>query len=57
MILGMDWLTNYNTQIDCKEKKVTLESSDGVKVVFRGKKQAKRFLTMIQVKKLLRPRL
>ena len=54
VILGIDWLTNYNAQIDYKEKKVTLESSDGVKVVFKGQKQAKKFLTIIQAKKLLR---
>ena len=31
-----------------------MESPDGVKVVFRGQKQAKTFPTIIQVKKLLR---
>ena len=54
MILGIDWLTNYNTQIDCKGKKVTLESLDGVTIIFKGNKQTKKFLTIIQAKKLLR---
>ena len=50
----MDWLTDYDAQIDCKDKKVTLKSSDDIKVVFIYKKQAKKFLTIMQTKKLLR---
>ncbi|XP_074323597.1 uncharacterized protein LOC141660508 [Apium graveolens] len=33
VILGMDWLTNYNVQIKCKSKKVKLKSKDGVEDV------------------------
>ena len=50
----MDWLTDYDAQIYCKNKKVTFKKPDGVKVVFRGQKQAKNSLTIIQAKKFLR---
>ena len=50
----MDWLERNNAQIDCKGKKVTLNSLQGRKVVFKGQKEDKKFLTMIQVRKLLR---
>ncbi|XP_074378253.1 uncharacterized protein LOC141719782 [Apium graveolens] len=50
----MDWLEEHGAQIDCKKKKVILKSSQEKKVEFKGHKQVKTFLTMIQVKKLLR---
>lgn len=46
VILGMDWLTNYDAQIDCRSKEVRLP--DSKEVTFQGQKQAKQFLTMIQ---------
>ena len=52
VILGMYWLTDYNAHIYFKWKKVTLESPDSLKVVFRGKQKDK-ILIIIQAKKLL----
>ncbi|XP_074351621.1 uncharacterized protein LOC141690745 [Apium graveolens] len=54
VILGMDWLAEHGAQIDYKKKKVILKSPQGKKVEFKGQKQVKTFLTMIQAKKLLR---
>ena len=50
----MDWSENNNAQIDCKGKKVILNSPQGRRVVFKGQKEDEKFLTMIQVKKMLR---
>ncbi|XP_074361561.1 uncharacterized protein LOC141701845, partial [Apium graveolens] len=54
VILRMDWLSNHDAQIKCKSKKVKLKSKDGVEVIFRGKRQERKFLTAIQTKRLLR---
>ena len=54
VILGMDWLTDHDAQINCKSKRVTLRTSGKSKVVFKGQKQTKEFLTIMQVRKLLR---
>ncbi|KAK1372774.1 hypothetical protein POM88_028967 [Heracleum sosnowskyi] len=54
VILGMDWLTEYDASIDCKNKRVTLVTLEKKEIIFRGEKQRKRFLTMIQAKRLLR---
>ncbi|XP_074348976.1 uncharacterized protein LOC141688179 [Apium graveolens] len=50
VILGINWLVEHGAQIDCKKKKLILRK----KVEFKGHKQVKTFLTMIQSKKLLR---
>ncbi|XP_074376911.1 uncharacterized protein LOC141718429 [Apium graveolens] len=50
----MDWLAEHGAQIDCKKKKVILKTPQGKKVEFKGQKQVKTFLTVIQAKKLLR---
>ncbi|XP_074342647.1 uncharacterized protein LOC141680277 [Apium graveolens] len=50
----MDWLAEHGAQIDCKEKKVILKTPKGKRVDFKGQKQVKTFLTMIQAKRLLR---
>ena len=54
LILGMDWLTKYGACIDCKNKKVILNSPDNQEVILKGRRQTKKFLTMIQAKRLLR---
>nr|XP_017224824.1 PREDICTED: uncharacterized protein LOC108201049 [Daucus carota subsp. sativus] len=54
VILGMDWLSKHNAQIDCRSKKVMLKTPNEKTIVFRGQKQVKKFLTMIQTKRLLR---
>lgn len=53
VILGMDWLTRYEAQLNCRHKRVSLEGDSG-RIIFRGQKQDKKFFTMIRVKKLLR---
>ncbi|KAL8095604.1 hypothetical protein AgCh_036864 [Apium graveolens] len=53
VILGMDWLSNHEVQIECKSKKVKLRTKDGEKVIFRGKRQEKKFLMAIETKRLL----
>ncbi|KAK1401957.1 hypothetical protein POM88_001562 [Heracleum sosnowskyi] len=54
VILGMDWFTEYDASIDCKNKRVTLITLEKKEIIFRGERQRKRFLTMIQAKRLLR---
>ncbi|XP_074351383.1 uncharacterized protein LOC141690484 [Apium graveolens] len=44
VILGMDWLSKHDAQIDCRNKKVMVKTPD----------ERIKFLTMIQAKKLLR---
>ncbi|KAL8115048.1 hypothetical protein AgCh_021757 [Apium graveolens] len=40
--------------INCKSKKVYLKTESGEKVVFKGQRQERLFLTIVQAKKLLR---
>ncbi|KAL8088870.1 hypothetical protein AgCh_038582 [Apium graveolens] len=54
VILEMDWLSKHDAKIDCQNKKVMVKTPDERIVTFKGQKQAKKFLTMIQAKKLLR---
>ncbi|XP_074326992.1 uncharacterized protein LOC141664935 [Apium graveolens] len=54
VLLGMDWFSNHYVQIECRSKKVKLETKDDIEVIFKGKKQEKKFLMAIQMKRLLR---
>ncbi|KAL8132071.1 hypothetical protein AgCh_007823 [Apium graveolens] len=54
VILGMDWLSNHEEQIECKSKKVKLRTMDGEEVIFKGKRQEKKFLTAIEARRLIR---
>ncbi|XP_063941914.1 uncharacterized protein LOC135149896 [Daucus carota subsp. sativus] len=54
VILGMDWLIENGAQIDWKKKKIIFKSPQGKRVEFKGQKQVKTFLTIIEAKKLLR---
>ncbi|KAL8155199.1 hypothetical protein AgCh_000543 [Apium graveolens] len=54
IILGMDWLGENTAQINCKSKKVYLKTENGEKVIFKGQRQERLFLTIVQAKKLLR---
>ena len=54
VILGMDWLSEYDARIDCKRKRVMLRVSEDVKVEFKGQRHTKKFLTIIQAKRMLR---
>ncbi|XP_074346856.1 uncharacterized protein LOC141685663 [Apium graveolens] len=53
VILGMNWLTSFSAQIDCKDKRVVLSTPQGKKVTFKGQKQTQTFLTSMQAKKLI----
>ncbi|XP_074332258.1 uncharacterized protein LOC141670284 [Apium graveolens] len=53
VLLGMDWFSNHYVQIECRSKKVKLETKDGIEVIFKGKKKEKKFLMAIQTKRLL----
>ncbi|KAL8147604.1 hypothetical protein AgCh_005068 [Apium graveolens] len=54
VILGMDWLSSNDAQIDCKGKKVKLNIPGKKGVIFRGKRPTQKFLTMAQANKMLR---
>ena len=54
VILGMDWLAKCEAHIDCKGKKIKIKLPGEKLVVFRGQKQTRKFLTMMQTKRLLR---
>ncbi|KAL8113555.1 hypothetical protein AgCh_020762 [Apium graveolens] len=54
VILGMDWFSNHEAQIECKSKKVKLRTKDGEEVIFKGKRQEKKFLTAIEARRLIR---
>ncbi|XP_074351920.1 uncharacterized protein LOC141691075 [Apium graveolens] len=54
VILGMDWLTSFSAQIDCKDKRVVLSTPQGKKMTFKGQRQTQTFLTLMQAKKLIR---
>ncbi|XP_052204051.1 uncharacterized protein LOC127809327 [Diospyros lotus] len=55
VILGMDFLTKYNTTLDCKAKTVYLKSED-LNVKFQGKKKAseRKWISALKAEKLLR---
>ncbi|XP_074374278.1 uncharacterized protein LOC141714672 [Apium graveolens] len=53
VILGMDWLTSFSAQIDCKDKRVVLSTPQRKKVTFKGQSQTQTFLTSMQAKKLI----
>ena len=46
IILGMDWLSSNNAQIDCKGKKIKLITPGKKEITFKGMRQTQRFLTM-----------
>ena len=54
IILGIDWLSSNDAQIDCKGKKVKLNIPGKKEVIFRGKRQTQKFLTMAQARRMLR---
>ncbi|KAL8134392.1 hypothetical protein AgCh_009426 [Apium graveolens] len=53
VILGMDWLSNHEAQIECKSKNVKLRTKEGEEVIFKGKRQEKKFLTAIEARRLI----
>ena len=48
VILGKDWLTDYNVVIDCERKRVTAYTQDGTCVVFQGDKHDILFQTVYE---------
>ncbi|XP_074360704.1 uncharacterized protein LOC141700940 [Apium graveolens] len=54
VILGMNWQSKHDVQIDYRNKMVILKTPDEQVVTFKGQRQVKKFLTMIQAKKLPR---
>lgn len=50
----MDWLADHDSQVECKVKKVKLKAPNGDEVVFREKRQEKKSLSIMQVKRMLR---
>ena len=54
VILGMDWLARNGAHIDCEKKKIYLKKSEKKKIVFKGQRQNKKYLTMAQTNRLLR---
>ncbi|XP_074348099.1 uncharacterized protein LOC141686872 [Apium graveolens] len=54
IIFGKDWLVNHDAQFECRNKKVKLRTKDGAELIFKGKKQDRKFPTAIQMRRLLR---
>ena len=56
IILGMDWLSKQQAQIDCLKQKITLRGPKGEKIVHRGKSRGSgvRLITAIRAQKLLK---
>ncbi|XP_074327623.1 uncharacterized protein LOC141665537 [Apium graveolens] len=54
VILGMNWLSQYKAKIDCKNREVALSTLEGERVKFKGQKQKKKILTVMEEGKLLR---
>lgn len=56
VILGMDWLDIYRAQMNCFEKTVSLQRSNGRRVIFRGERNVLPNYTIsaITVRKIMR---
>ncbi|KAL8115441.1 hypothetical protein AgCh_022076 [Apium graveolens] len=54
VILGMYWLSLYKANIDCKKKRVVMYTPDNKRISYQGQSQDKKFLSIMQAKKLLR---
>ncbi|XP_074377219.1 uncharacterized protein LOC141718734 [Apium graveolens] len=54
VILGMDWLSQHTADIDCKKNKIVLYTEDNVRVTYQGQKQEKKFISVLEARKLLR---
>ncbi|XP_074374293.1 uncharacterized protein LOC141714689 [Apium graveolens] len=54
VILGMDWLSRNHSQIDYEGKKVKLKTPSGKSIIIKGQRQTKKFLTIVQTRRLLR---
>ncbi|XP_074377831.1 uncharacterized protein LOC141719357 [Apium graveolens] len=54
VIIGMDWLSQHKADIDCKKKMIAMYTKNNVRINYQGKKQEKKFLSILEAKKLLR---
>ncbi|KAL8134085.1 hypothetical protein AgCh_009233 [Apium graveolens] len=54
IILSIDWLSLYKASIDCKKKRIIMYTTDNVRISYQGQKQHKKFLSVLQARKLLR---
>ncbi|KAL8133885.1 hypothetical protein AgCh_009088 [Apium graveolens] len=53
VILGMDWLSQHKANIDCKKRKIAMHTKNNVRINYQGQKQEKKFLSLLEAKKLL----
>lgn len=56
VILGMDWLSSNDAQIDCGGKQIKLKISGEKDVVFKGQRQTKKHLSMAHPKIVMKGR-
>ncbi|XP_074377702.1 uncharacterized protein LOC141719224 [Apium graveolens] len=54
VIMVMDWLARADAQINYISKRVSLKGPNNKRITLRGQKQARKFLTALQAKRLLR---
>ncbi|KAL8126189.1 hypothetical protein AgCh_013466 [Apium graveolens] len=54
VVAGMDWLSRYKANIDCKKKRVVMYTPDNQRISYQGQRQDKKFLSVMQAKRLLR---
>ena len=50
VILGMDWLSNYNTTIFCRRKKVVFQPSEGELFEYKGTPRGSKWLVVSALK-------
>ncbi|XP_074355748.1 uncharacterized protein LOC141695399 [Apium graveolens] len=50
----MDWLSLYRASIDCKKKRTVMYTKYNARISYQGQKQDKKFLSILQDRKLLR---
>ncbi|XP_039115261.1 uncharacterized protein LOC120250502 [Dioscorea cayenensis subsp. rotundata] len=55
-ILGMDWLNRHKASIDCFRKEVTLQTSLGLSIVFKGERKvlSRCVISSVEARKLVR---
>ncbi|XP_074342548.1 uncharacterized protein LOC141680144 [Apium graveolens] len=54
VILGMDWCSQHEENIDYKKKKIVMFTEDNIRLNYQGQRQEKEFLSILKVKKLYR---
>ncbi|KAL8132784.1 hypothetical protein AgCh_008314 [Apium graveolens] len=54
VILGMDWLSRYRANIDCKKKRVDMYTPYNKRISYQGQRQDRKFLSVMQARRLMR---